>query len=67
MMCHWLTCRSCLQSLQRTSSLPSRSPRTIDCHDVPGGTARDRVKSTLQEHRTRLGLANMKMEAMGVD
>ncbi len=41
--------------------------RTIDCHDVPGGTARDRVKTTLQEHRTRLGLANIKMEAMGVD
>ncbi len=40
--------------------------RTIDCHDVGGGTARDRVKSMLQEHRTRLGLANMKMEAMGV-
>ena len=28
--------------------------RTIDCHDVPGGTARDRVDTMLQEHRSRL-------------
>jgi argininosuccinate lyase len=28
--------------------------RTVDCHDVPGGTARDRVDIVLQETRTRL-------------
>jgi argininosuccinate lyase len=28
--------------------------RTIDCHDVPGGTARDRVDIVLQQTRTRL-------------
>jgi argininosuccinate lyase len=28
--------------------------RTVDCHDVPGGTARDRVEIVLQETRNRL-------------
>ena len=28
--------------------------RTIDCHDVPGGTARDRVEIVIQEMRTRI-------------
>jgi argininosuccinate lyase len=28
--------------------------RTVDCHDVPGGTARDRVEIVLQEMRTRI-------------
>jgi argininosuccinate lyase len=28
--------------------------RTIDCHDVPGGTARDRVAFMIQHHRSRL-------------
>jgi argininosuccinate lyase len=30
---------------------------TVDCHDVPGGTAIDRVEIMLQEHRTRLDAA----------
>ena len=31
--------------------------RTVDCHDIPGGTARDRVQTILQETRTRLKTA----------
>ncbi len=31
--------------------------RTVDCHDVPGGTAQGRVRAMLEEHRNRLSVA----------
>ncbi len=36
--------------------------RTVDCHDVQGGTARDRVKRMMQEHRNRLAAQVSKRE-----
>jgi argininosuccinate lyase len=63
-----------LSDLQKLSELftedfyPAISlARTVDCHDNPGGTARDRVEIVLQETRARLATRNSNLATSGAN